>query len=484
MRKIRSFALFLVCFSFAFRAEAKPNFLKKCWQKQVNSLQNNYLSVHFEEKNHSLEHSFEPWEQTESNVKGTIWVNATRFMKQDTLRQGRTYYSKTQLDQQTLLFLDYGDDALFAATQRLFQDKKLETVRYSPMLLIDYFYQKKVKQSNESNAEFAVYTTVIHQNTVKLYIKKSDNLLAKVSILSDDELFGDVLSTYFYVDFSSKNAFFYPKTIKIDKINGKLKDEIHLSLTSMVADVPSLLEAPKGYSLKEDEVPKAEIKLEKYSPNIHFLELKHTDDKVMLVEFSDFLLVAEAPLNSKNGELIIEEARKIAPNKPIKYFVFGHYHPHYLGGLRAFVHAGARIICSKEDSEYVRYIAEAPHTIQPDALQTAPKSLIFDEIKDTKTITDGKFELQLYVIGKKSEHTKDYLVYYFPSEKLLFEDDLVWIKREGELKKAGARQAGLYHALKDLGLDINTIIQSWPVADYGVKTRISFEELEKSVNLK
>jgi hypothetical protein len=131
----------------------------------------------------------------------------------------------------------------------------------------------------------------------------------------------------------------------------------------------------------------------------------------------------------------------------------------------------------------VRYIAEAPHTLNPDALQKEAKMLQTEDIINEKTISDGTFEMKIYCIGKKSEHTNDYLVYYFPSEKLLFEDDLVWINREGEIRKAGKRQAGLYNALKDLKLDIKTIVQSWPVADYGVKTVIPFEDLEKSMTV-
>ncbi|TYZ14178.1 hypothetical protein FY528_00130 [Hymenobacter lutimineralis] len=89
--------------------------------------------------------------------------------------------------------------------------------------------------------------------------------------------------------------------------------------------------------------------------------------------------------------------------------------------------------------------------------------------------------MQIHVIGSKSQHTNDYLVYYFPSEKLLFEDDLVWIARQGPSRKASARQVGLYQAIRDLKLPVETIVQSWPVQDYGVKTVIPFRELEQSV---
>ena len=90
--------------------------------------------------------------------------------------------------------------------------------------------------------------------------------------------------------------------------------------------------------------------------------------------------------------------------------------------------------------------------------------------------------MKIFLIGKKSEHTNDFLIYYFPNENLLFESDLIWIANEGEIKKAGNRQAGLYHAIKDLKLDVKTIIQSWPISGYGIKTNIPFEDLEKSIH--
>jgi hypothetical protein len=161
--------------------------------------------------------------------------------------------------------------------------------------------------------------------------------------------------------------------------------------------------------------------------------------------------------------------------------VFGHYHPHYLGGIRPFVHKGAIIICSDINIEYVKYIVNAPHTLKPDSLQKEPRPLQVEHIKDSLTISDGNFEMKIYFIGEKSKHTKDYLIYYFPVEKLLFQDDLVWIAKEGEIKKAGERQAGLYNAIIELNLEIETIIQSWPVADYGVKTIIPFKDLESSM---
>jgi glyoxylase-like metal-dependent hydrolase (beta-lactamase superfamily II) len=479
-----SFLSFLLAYPLSISAKDD---LKLCWQKQVASLNTQFLTLTFDEKINRFEHSFEPWQQTLRVAKGTVWTNTNSFMKFDTMTNTvskRTYISKTQLNEKNVLFLDYGDKDLFEVTKSMFYEKIIETARYSGVTLVDYFYKQKIKPAKESTKTLAIYQTTIHQTIVKLFIRKSDNLLEKITALSDDELFGDALSSFVYKDYANEKDVFYAKSIAIEKINGKLKDEVVVSKASLSNAVTKLLDEPAGYSLKEDETFKPDIKTEKYSPNIHFLELKHTDDRVMIVEFKDFLLVAESPLTSKNGELIINEAKKIAPNKPIKYFVFGHYHAHYLGGVRPFVHKGVTVICSKEDQPYVSYLATNPHTLQPDSLQMQPKSLLTTEIIDSMTISDGSFEMKIYTIGDKSQHTKDYLVYYFPSEKLLFEDDLVWIAKEGDIRKASGRQTGLYNALKDLNLDITTIIQSWPINEMRVKTVIPFADLEKSMSIK
>tara|TARA_R110002050_G_scaffold2603_6_gene14878 strand:+ start:27267 stop:28730 length:1464 start_codon:yes stop_codon:yes gene_type:complete len=486
MKQIFKFIKVVVIVLFSTPTNAQSNsILKNCWEKQVRPLGNNYLTFSFSEKRNELEHSFKPWKESSYTSTGLVWCNADNFMKSDSLLvRGKKYNSKIQLNKSTLLFLNYGHQQLSEITINMYENQILNTIRYSPIYLINYFFRNEVFFSNESSSDFTIYQTTINEAIVKLHIRNSDNLLDKVTILSYDDLFGDVLNTFRYNDYSVAKELSYPKTIHIEKINGKVRDEVKISnLVKVIKKIPHLLEQPINYVLKEDTKIIPEIKVVKYSDNIHFIELKHTDDRVMVVEFSDFLLVAEAPLNSQNGELIISKAKAIAPNKPIKYFVFGHYHPHYLGGMRPFIHKGAKIICSKNNQEYVAYLAKAPHTLSPDSLQIEPKPLLTEEVKDSMTVTDGEFEMKIYFIGEKSQHTNDYLIYYFPTEKLLFEDDLVKIAREGEVKKASGRQVGLYNAIMELGLKIDVIIQSWPVKDYGLKTVIPFTDLEKSMNI-
>ena len=426
---------------------AKQTPLQACWNKQVKPLREQCLSFSFTENKNELEHSFQPWQQTNYFTQGTMWMGRYGFSKQDSLvSNGKTYFSKTYFTKEHLLFLDFGDKDLFPVTEDMLLDQPFTSCRYLPVVLINYFLEYNVLPDKESTEKITVYKTKINKTIVSLYIRQADKLLEKVTTLHHDDLFGDVISSFNYADFSTAGKLHYPKHIYIDKINGKIKDEVTLSGGVLTKEIPALLNKPVDYKLQPAKVVKEDVRVEKYSNGIYFIELKHTDDKVMLVEFKDFLLVAEAPVNSGNGELIIREAKKMAPNKPIRYFVFGHYHPHYLGGLRAFVHKGAKLICSRENLEYVTYIAKAKHSLYPDSLQLQPKPLQIEEIKDSLTIADGEQEMKIYFIGSKSAHTNDYLLYFFPKEKMLFEDDLVWIKRAGPITKAGARQAGLYTA--------------------------------------
>lgn len=484
-QKTPLFLFSLLIFPLFSAQNGKTNPLQACWEKQVKLQEGNYFVFSYQEKLNELYHSQEPWQQLNYAGKGTIWYNQDNFLKQDTLVSGRrTLYSKIHFTKTELLFQDHGDKNLSAITKSMFLDQTFETARYTPATLINYFFVQKIPEDKTSNKEFSLYKTRINKTIVTLFIRNSDKLLEKITTLQHDDLHGDLLNTFTYSDYSTRGSLAYPKTIRIEKVNGKIHDEVSILTTDLVGALPSLLEKPADYTIGEDIVEKPETKTEKYSEAIHFIDMPHTGSKVTVVEFSDFLLVAEAPLNSQNGELIISEAKKIAPGKPIKYFTFGHHHPHYLGGMRAFIHKEVTILSVREDLPYLGYLANAPHTIEPDSLQLQPKPYKIEEIKDSMTISDGNFEMKIYFIGKKSGHTSDYLLYYFPAEKLLLEGDLIWIEKEGEIKKAGKNQAGVYYAIKDLGIEVETIVQTWGIEFGAYKSVIPFEDLERSVNVK
>lgn len=458
--------------------------LKKDTQKLTFSNPSKLIQFQFEEQFGELGHNFKPWETNNYIAKGSLWLQNDIFLKLDTVTnsRGRKYVSKTDYQNNILLYLDYGDANLFSITEEIFYEKIINTARYSPSVVLNYFLENQTKMNIEFSDTHIMYSLKIGDYPTKIFQNKTNKLIDKITYLSYHELYGDITTTFNYALYIDKENLIYPSVITIEKINGKVVDKVTIEVKKSNSNVSYLLDKPENYQFSEkSKEVKPVLKTTKYNDYIHFINLEHTDDRIMVVEFEDYMLVAEAPLNSKNGELIIEEVKKIAPQKPIKYFVFGHHHPHYLGGLRAFVHKEATILCTTMSKEYVEFIANASHSKNPDSLQLEPKKLKTQVITDSLALGD---KMKIYFIGEKSAHTIDYLIYYFPENKLLFQDDLCWIANEGPITKAGSRQLGLYNSIIELGLEVDTIIQSWPVNNNKVKTVIPFSELKESVLIK
>lgn len=482
MKALSTNLLFIIAIISQFQSNAQTkNLLLSCWNREVKPLGANYLSLTFAEKRSELENTYEPWQAVPYKGNGNICCKTDYFAKKDSILTGhKVHTAKVQYNSNVLLWQDYDARTLSAVSKDMAASYLLQTARFTPVLLIDYFKQKNIEVSKESNQFYSLYKTTINDKLVSLYIRNSDSLNYMTTILENDKLYGDALTTILYDEFQHTAGLEYPGRMKIAKVNGKVNDEVRISAARLMTDPEILLVKPSPYAYADDIVVKPEVSVEKYSDHIHFISLKHTSNKVMVVEFSTFLMVIDAPLSSGNGDIIIREAKKLAPDKPINFFSFGHHHPEYIGGVRAFVHEGSKIITTPSNKEYVKFLVNNPHTISNDMLQKEPHALLLDSIvNNMKRISDGKIEMKIYLLGVKSHHTGDYLIYYFPAEKLLFQDDMIQMKSTGQMIKANARQLGLYEAIKELKLDVKTIVQSYQ-AGKDFKTIISYEELEKS----
>ena len=177
------------------RAATAKDYLRACWHQQGEPLQANCLVLRYRETVHELEHNAAPWQTTAYAGRGTVWSNADSFLKQDTLQPAakpRTYFSSTQWSPATLLFRDYGDKDLFAATSGLQQDYTFRSARYSPVALLAYFVQQHISADKTAPPGLVAYHATINETVVSLFIRKRDALLDHITLLSPDELLGDV----------------------------------------------------------------------------------------------------------------------------------------------------------------------------------------------------------------------------------------------------------------------------------------------------
>ncbi|MCY1071135.1 hypothetical protein OV090_40710 [Nannocystis sp. RBIL2] len=201
------------------------------------------------------------------------------------------------------------------------------------------------------------------------------------------------------------------------------------------------------------------------SPALFLVELPVEDSRAAFAVFDDFVVVLDAPLRSAAGEDLLAAVRAHAPDKEIRYAVFGHHHPHYSGGLRPLIHAGATIVTTAGNVPLIEDLARRPHALAPDALAREPRAPKFLVVAGKHVFSDASgHALELHDIGAYIEHTDSYLVYYSPRERLLIEGDLAFFPVTGEVPRAWPAALGLARAIDTLGLDVAKIVQTWPLA--------------------
>ena len=142
----------------------------------------------------------------------------------------------------------------------------------------------------------------------------------------------------------------------------------------------------------------------------------------VVVEFKDHLAIVESGQNEARGEAVIAEAKRLVPNKPIRYIVNTHHHFDHSSGLRPLVAEGATIVTHQINKSFYERVFTAPRTLNPDRLARSPRKPTVDAMTDRKVMTDGNQTLELHHL-RGSGHNEGIIVAYLPKERILIEAD-------------------------------------------------------------
>jgi len=184
------------------------------------------------------------------------------------------------------------------------------------------------------------------------------------------------------------------------------------------------------------------------------------------VEFNDFVTVIEGPLNDARSYAVINETKRLIPNKPIRYLVNTHHHWDHLGGVRNFVAEGATIVTNEANEEFYNNVvfATQSRSLEPDRLHlfpfatTGPTPLRLETMTDRHAISDGDRTLMLFHVPNL-DHAATMLVAYLPEEGIIVNADLYSRPLQpGDPPPATISDSmiQLYRTIQRWGLDVTT----------------------------
>jgi glyoxylase-like metal-dependent hydrolase (beta-lactamase superfamily II) len=291
------------------------------------------------------------------------------------------------------------------------QDELMMTEPYSFLRAAASARDASVKSQTMGGKKYTVVSfTASNKAPVHGYIN-GENMLEKVETKIDNPVLGDIPYEASFTDYKDFGGVKFPTHI-VQKQGGF--PVLDLMVTDVKPNAPaSITGAPPAAP------PPAAVTSEKLGDGMYLILGGYA---AIAADFKDYIVIIEGPQNDQRAEAIIAEAKKLIPNKPIKYVVNTHQHFDHAGGLRAFVAEGATVVTQQINKPYYEKVWANSHTLAPDKLSQNPKKASFKTVNDKLVMTDGTHVIELYHL-QNFGHNDGMLIAYLPKEKVLLEAD-------------------------------------------------------------
>lgn len=277
-----------------------------------------------------------------------------------------------------------------------------------------------VKSETIDGTNYNVVTFTL-QNKYKVvgYIN-NQNLVEKVQSWVDNDVLGDMVAEAGYSVYKDFGGVKFP-TMIIEKQGGFPVLILVVSDVKPNATVDTQPPQAQAGTAPGGAAQPVSVQTEKVADGVFYL--RGGSHHSVAVEFSDHVVVVEAPLNEQRSLAVIAEVNKLFPNKPIKYVVNTHHHFDHSGGLRTYVAEGATILTHESNKEFYEKAFATPRTLNPDRLAQSPKKPVIETVGEKKVLTDASRTLELHLI-KGNPHNDGILMAFLPKEKILIEVDV------------------------------------------------------------
>jgi glyoxylase-like metal-dependent hydrolase (beta-lactamase superfamily II) len=278
----------------------------------------------------------------------------------------------------------------------------------------------KAAQAAKANMTGRTFALTLEGQPMTVSIGTAD-LIDKVDYLIDSPVLGDVPVQLVYSEYRDFGGVKFPTRI-IEKTDGFLT--LDIAVADVKPNAPVSIVVPQNVSAAvvrppPDGAPRVDAK--QIAPGVWHLIASGYGS--MLVEFKDFLLMFEGPVDDARSIAANEWVRQNVPGKPIKYLVNTHAHFDHAGGVREYVAEGVTIVTHEMNRSYYENVWQRPRTLNPDRLAQHPRAPIWETMTVKKVLTDGVRSLELYKLDGNG-HNPYILIGYLPAERILLYGDM------------------------------------------------------------
>ena len=290
-----------------------------------------------------------------------------------------------------------------------------------------------------------------------------DNLVTRVDTWLENPVFGDMLVTTEYSDYRDNLGLKYPAAIVQKRGGWPTFDAQILGAHANPANLTALMTPPSppagagGPPPGGPPAPPA-VASERLANGVYRITGGYV---ALAVEFNDHILIFEpAGQNDARAQAIITEAKRVIPNKPIRYGVLSHHHFDHTSGIGAVVAEGITIVTHEVNEEFFENALSGERTLAPDSMARAGKKPVIETVGDKRVFTDGTQTVEIHNI-KGLPHADGMLIAYIPSARIVAYADMFNLVAPGQPPVPNPPVIGtqvFVANLERLGLDWENII--------------------------
>lgn len=251
----------------------------------------------------------------------------------------------------------------------------------------------------------------------------SRNLVEKVQTWLENPIFGDMLVEAEYTYYrDGANGLKFPAQMVQKRGGWPTFTAYILGAHANPPNIQQLLTAPQGGRGGGGAAAATGPASEKLADGVFRINGAYNS---LAVEFADYILLFEpGPQSEARAQAVIAEAKRVIPNKPIRYGVISHHHFDHTSGLPAVVAEGITIVTPEVNQNFLMTALSAPRTLAPDSLSKSGKRPLIEGFKgDKRVFQDATRTFEVHVI-KGLPHADGLVIGYLPKEKILVYADM------------------------------------------------------------